>query len=175
MSKNIEYEIKILDVNTNALHKQLVSLGFNQVPRFMFKRRVYELGKDTWIRLRTNGKKTTLTYKKSNADKIDGMEEIEIEVSDFEATNNILTNAGLIAKNYQENYRTEFSNNEIEVTIDEWPLIKPYVEIEGSSVEKVKQYIKSLGLDKHEMTSKPTSYVYEIAGIDLDSIDDLVF
>lgn len=175
MAKNTEYEIKVLNVDTNKLREKLLSLDFTEVPRFIFKRRVYDLSDGGWIRLRTNGTKTTLTYKKSHSDSIDGVEEIETEVSDFESTNSILEKAGIIPKNYQENYRTEFSNGEIEVTIDEWPKVDPYVEIEGSSVEVVKKYLSDLGLGSHDTTSKPTSYIYELAGINLNEITDLRF
>lgn len=175
MTQDTEYEIKVLGVDTKALRTILKKLGFDETPRFLFRRRVYEFPDGGWIRLRTNGDKTTLTYKKSNSDSIDGMTEVEVSVSDFEKTDQILQLANINPKNYQENFRTEFTNGEVEVTIDEWPLIEAYVEIEGSSVAEVENYIKQLGLEKYTQTSKPTSYVYELNGIDLQSINELRF
>lgn len=173
--KYTEYEIKILGVDIGKLKQALSKHNFKQTPRYLFKRRVYDLQDGGWLRLRTDGKTTTLTYKKFHFDSIDGVEEIEITVSDFEDTNKILEKSGLVIRNYQENYRTEFTNSEIEISIDEWPLIKPYVEIEGKSVRIVEKYLELLNLNKHKTTSKPTSYVYELAKIDILAIKKLKF
>ncbi|MDZ7786404.1 MAG: class IV adenylate cyclase [Candidatus Saccharibacteria bacterium] len=175
MQNNTEYEIKILNVDVNELRGKLLANGFKEKPRVLFKRRVYELDDGAWLRLRTDGKKTTLTYKKSHGNAIDGMEEVETEVSDFEATHQILVKAGIVAKNYQENYRTEFRNDEVEVTIDEWPKIPPYAEIEGTSVKVVEKYLRQLDLQDYQTTSKPTSHVYELANIDIAAINQLTF
>jgi adenylate cyclase class IV len=44
-----------------------------------------------WIRLRTNGEKATLCIKEIwDENKIDGVKELEIEVDNFEKTNQIL-------------------------------------------------------------------------------------
>ena len=54
---------------------------------FKQKRYVYDLRpaeKDKWIRLRTNGKVTTLTYKDIVSNTLDGTKEVEFEVEDFD-------------------------------------------------------------------------------------------
>ena len=61
-----EYEIRVLEVNTEEIIEKLEKLGAVKKGEFNQRRYVYDLkpaenGK--WIRLRTNGYKTTLAYK----------------------------------------------------------------------------------------------------------------
>lgn len=70
-----EYEIRILDVNKEEMIKKLEKLGATLKGKFEQKRYVYDLKpveKDKWIRLRTNGNVTTLTYKNIVSNTIDG-------------------------------------------------------------------------------------------------------
>ena len=62
-----EYEARILDIDKNILEKRLTELGAKKEADFDYRRRVYNFNPSTdhkWIRLRTDGKKTTLTIKK---------------------------------------------------------------------------------------------------------------
>lgn len=73
--------------------KKLESSGAKKVADFNYKRRIYNFNlaiNGKWIRLRTDGKNTTLTIKEIKSNTIDGTEEIEIQVSDFEQTNSII-------------------------------------------------------------------------------------
>ena len=86
---NTEYEVKILEINHDEMIKKLESLGAILVGEFEQRRYTYDfkpIEAHRWIRLRTNGKKTTLTIKDIKAESIDGTEELEIEVSNFEDT-----------------------------------------------------------------------------------------
>ena len=61
-----EYEIRVLEINVEEMTKKLEKMGAKKVGEFEQKRYVYDLKpaeEGKWIRLRTNGKKTTLTYK----------------------------------------------------------------------------------------------------------------
>ncbi|MFW5702405.1 MAG: hypothetical protein ACOCXP_00360 [Candidatus Dojkabacteria bacterium] len=55
--------------------------------------------------------------------------------------------AGFIEKSYQETKRELWHLDGAEVTIDEWPFIDPFVEVEASSEELVKRVSANLGLD----------------------------
>ncbi len=59
-----------------------------------------------------------LTIKEIKNDKIDGTEELEIEVSDFSKTNSILNELGYTHRAYQENKRTRYIYERIEISID---------------------------------------------------------
>ena len=62
-----EFEARVLDINKELVIKKLEELGAKKVAEFDYKRRVYNFNPPTdhkWIRLRTDGRKTTLTIKK---------------------------------------------------------------------------------------------------------------
>ena len=68
-----EYEIRVLEIEKESIVKKLESLGAIQKGEYNQKRYVYDLKpiqKDKWIRLRTNGIETTLTYKDIDLDDI---------------------------------------------------------------------------------------------------------
>ena len=75
-----------------------------------------------WIRLRDTGEESTLTIKEIHHDGIDGTHEVEVTVSDFEATNKLLALLGFTPKSYQENPRSSYELDGAQVEIDAWPL-----------------------------------------------------
>ena len=176
---NIEYEIKVLDIDVSKVRTTLKSLGFRQASVIEFRRYVYLSAQNskTWLRLRTDGKKTTLTLKKYVSDAIDGVEETEVIVNDFETTNQIFEGLGLHAQNYQENRRTLFikKDSDLEVSVDEWPHIPPYLEIEAKSQTTVEALLKQMNLSSLPTTSAPTSEVYKRYGLAIDDYQILRF
>ncbi len=129
-----------------------------------------------WIRLRTNGIETTLTFKDVTSDKIDGTKEAEIVVSDLETTNEILNKMGFFSKAYQENKRIRYMLYGVELDIDSWPLIPTYLEIEGKNEKEVLDMIEKLDLDKSKVTSLDVQSVYEkIYNIDISKMKELKF
>ena len=77
----IEYEIRVLEIDINKIINFLELLGAKKVGEYFQKRYVYDLNpvqNGKWIRLRTNGIKTTLTYKDIVSNTIDGTKEVEI-------------------------------------------------------------------------------------------------
>lgn len=174
-----EYEVRVLEIDKDELIRKLESLNATKVGEFNQKRYVYdtipkENGK--WIRLRTNGKETTLTFKDVTSDKIDGTKEVEIEVSDLELTNEFLNKIGFFSKAYQENNRIRYILGDVELDIDSWPLIPTYLEIEGKDENSVLDMIEKLELDKSKVTSLDVQSVYEkFYNIDISKIKDLRF
>ena len=174
-----EYEVRVLEIDKDELIRKLESLNATKVGEFNQKRYVYdtipkENGK--WIRLRTNGKETTLTFKDVTSDKIDGTKEVEIEVSDLELTNEFLNKIGFFSKAYQENNRIRYILDDVELDIDSWPLIPIYLEIEGKDENSVLDMVEKLELDKSKVTSLDVQSVYEkFYNIDISKIKDLRF
>lgn len=170
-----EFEIKILEIDKENLLKQIKSLGFKNATNHLYRRYVYEINDYAWVRLRSDGATSALTYKTYEKNAIDGVRELEIEVLDFEKTNEMMTVLGFEASKYQENKRISFKNGEVELAIDEWPHIPAYIEIESNSVELVKKYIELLRLTNYESTSEPTSAVYSKYGLDINNYSRLTF
>ena len=89
----IEYEVRVLEINKDEIKSKLRQLNAVLIEDVFQKRYVYDFKPvvtNKWIRLRTNGSKSTLTIKNVESSNIDGTREIEIEVSDFDITNEIL-------------------------------------------------------------------------------------
>ncbi|MCX6823083.1 MAG: class IV adenylate cyclase [candidate division SR1 bacterium] len=173
-----EFEAKVLEINIDEVVGKLNTLGAEKIGEKFQKRLVYDFNpkkENSWIRLRDDGKKTTLTIKEINNDLIDGTEELEVKVEDFEKTNLILEKLGYISKSYQENKRISYKLDGIEIEIDSWPLIPPYIEIEAKSLTEVEDMIKKLGFDLSQSTSINTIKVYRKYGIELEAIKELKF
>ena len=73
---------------------------------------------NSWIRLRTNGKETTLTIKEIQDKSITGTKEWEIEVSDFRVADQMLNKMGFHARSKQENRSIRYLLDGVEVDID---------------------------------------------------------
>lgn len=129
-----EFEIKFSPIDKPALRKALAENGFVLIrDEFLMLRKTFHpvtTDKNEFFRIRKESGKTTMTYKHIGSLSVDGVEEIETEVSDFDAASEILMKAGLKNTSTQENLREIWNNGEAEVCIDTWPGLSPYVEIE---------------------------------------------
>ena len=174
-----EYEIRILEINKEETIKKIEGLGAIKKGEFEQKRYVYDLRpaeKDKWIRLRTNGIITTLTYKDIISNTIDGTKEIELEVEDFNKANEFLEKIGFKNRSYQENKRIQYILNGVEIDIDSWPMIPTYMEIEGNSEKDIVDMKKILNIDERKVTTLNCSDIYkEIYNIDISKIKELKF
>ena len=107
---------------------------------------------------------------------IDGTMELETVVGDFDVMNDILRELGYSYRNYQENYRIIYLMDDVEISIDSWPLIPTYVEIEGKTNEDVVMALEKLGYTLDDATTLDVTSIYnEIYGIDLLKIKELKF
>ena len=171
-----EYEVRVLEIDPEKVKKELERIGAEFQWDCLQKRYVYDFipkveGK--WLRLRTNGIKTTLTIKNLVSSEIDGTQELEIEVDNFERCNLILKELGYDPKGYQENRRIQYVWNGVEIDIDSWPLIPTYLEVEGPSEEAVYNTIQALGFTKEDTTTRDVEGIYLDYGHDLQTIYDL--
>lgn len=178
--EHIEYECTILNIDLDEFVSKLESLGAKKKGEYHQRRLVYDfnpIDKTRWIRLRTNGEKTTLTIKEiKDKQAIGGTKELEMVVGNFDTCNEILNTLGYSARNYQENKRISYDLNGVSIEIDSWPLIKPYVEVEGTSESEVLNTLAILGIDSQEITTLDVESIYrEIYGIDLLRIKELKF
>ncbi len=175
----IEYEARMLEITIPDLVSVLEKKGAKKVGCFCQKRFVYDFvpaQKGRWIRLRSNGMETTLTIKEIKSLRIDGTKELEIVVSDFEETNAILAKLGYCPRTYQENFRIEYVLNGVNFDIDKWPMIPPYVEVEGKSEQDVLNAIKNVGLNEADFITLDVDTIYsQKYGIELDQIPYLKF
>ena len=174
-----EYEIRILEINKEEMIKKLEELGATNKGKFKQKRYVYDLRpieKGKWIRLRTNGRLTTLTYKDIINNTVDGTKEVEFEVEDFNKANEFLEKIGFANRSYQENERIQYILDDVEIDIDSWPMIPTYMEIEGKSEEQIVKIKNILDIDESKVTTLNCDDIYkQIYKIDISKIKELRF
>jgi adenylate cyclase class 2 len=172
-----EIEAKFLNIDKQAFEEKLVLLGATKVGDYNYKRKIYDYpdqrldAKGAWVRLRDEGDKVTMTYKEHMGSVSDSLrdgtvKEIEIVVSDFKIGDALLHALGLVQYMYKENKRTRYMLDGVEVDIDSWPLIPPYVEIEGSSWEEVEAIAVKVGFDWNNRILGTNGEIYKTYGID---------
>lgn len=132
-----------------------------------------------WIRVRDEGDKTTLAYKQLTDRTLEGTKEISVVVDGFDKICDFLLAIGMDNKSYQETKRERWELDGIEVTIDTWPWIPTFVEIEGVSEAKLKGVAEKLGLDwgKAMHGSVETAYqsCYNVSEAEIDSWETITF
>lgn len=103
------------------------------------KKQVLRLRKDTQARLTFKGpgimEQDVLTRK-----------EIEVEVSDFDATNRLLEALGYQVIMMYEKFRANYLMDKLVLSVDETPL-GLFIELEGESPAQVRRAADALGLD----------------------------
>ena len=146
-----EIEAQFLDIDKEEMRKRLKKLGAKLVkPEVLMKRVVFDLGADSFARVRDEGQgKIVMTYKKISDDKsIMGTKEVNLTLDNYENGVLMLKCFGLKPKAEQESYRETWVYGDVEMCIDTWPWIPTFIEIEGPSEKIVWETAKKLGLDK---------------------------
>ena len=165
-----ELEVKFANVNIEAIRQALQVAGaVCEQPMRLMKRALVEephhQAEHAFLRIRDEGDKTTLTFKRRadpDAASIDSVKELEVEVSDFDKTVEIFSEAGWKYKTFQESKRETWKLDDTEVVIDEWPWLNPYIEIEGESEAGIKKVAEKLGLSWDNVLFGHIDALYEM-------------
>ncbi len=149
----IEYEAKFLNIDKDDIRVRLKDAGASlERPEYLQKRIPFHLpkekrSKDSWLRVRDEGGDVTLSLKTVDGNKIENQKELFLRVSDFDTAVELLQSIGCEPKSYQETKRELWKLDGVEITIDEWPFLESFVEIEGSSKSVVKSVSEKLKFD----------------------------
>jgi adenylate cyclase class 2 len=149
----IEYEAKFPEIDKGDVRKRLREAGaFLVKPEFLQKRTVFHMPdghvvEGGYVRVRYEGDRTTVSLKVIDGERIEDQREICLTVDNFEKAEVFLKSLGCRKKAYQETKRELWRLDGVEVTIDEWPFLEPFVEIEGGSETVVKEAAEKLGFD----------------------------
>ena len=177
---NIEYEATFLNVNKDKIRKRLKKAGAKLIrPEFLQKRVPFHLpkdkrSKDAWLRVRDEGDKITLSLKVVDGKKIENQKEICLEVNDFNKAVKLLELIGCKKKSYQETKRELWELDNVEITIDEWPFLEPFVEVEGKSEAKVKRVSEKIGFNYDKALFCAIGKLYKMKyGIHPDQINTI--
>ena len=153
MNNPIEIEASFLDINTTEFKTKLKTLGAKLIQKeTLMKRKVFDFPDHrlekigAWVRVRDEGNKITLSFKQLKERTLHGTTDTTIAISDFNSASQILLAIGLIQISYQETKRETWQLNNCEITIDTWPWIPTFTEIEGPTEDLVKNTTKQLDL-----------------------------
>lgn len=147
-----EIEVKFLALDHDDIRTKLIAIGATlETPIRLMRRVTIDTAdmkqKGAFVRVRDEGNRVTLTYKQFDQLSVDGAKEIEVEVSNFQNTIDLLAAAGLTQGSFQESKRETWKLGTTEIVLDEWPWIKPYIEIEGESEVTLRDVAEQLDLD----------------------------
>lgn len=181
-----EIEAKFLNVDHNAVRQKLEAIGAQCVhPLRIMRRKNYDYSDfglekvGGWVRLRDEGDKVTLAYKQLNDRTIHGTKEVSVTVEDFDKTAQFLEAIGLHLQSYQETKRESWKLDDLEIELDEWPWIPPFVEIEGPNEVAIQKIASELGLawDKVLHGSVEIAYqaVYDVTEAEIDHWTEILF
>lgn len=185
-----EFEDLTEDSILNNIYKELSVNSFNELlslnkNEILDKLELLEkyikdnlINPNKWVRLRQSNDEITLTVKCvyiKNDNRIQKVDESEIEVSSLEEANTLLESIGIVRRNYQEKIRHSYKYKGADIEIDEWPLLKPYVEIECDDEDIIDEIISKLELEEKEIVSLNTEQLYKRINIDVIKISDLKF
>lgn len=179
-----EIEAKFLDVDPETFRQILKGAGAKLVhAEQQMKRKVFHFKENpfggAWIRVRDEGDRITLSYKELRDRTLHGTREIMLGVDNFENACALLTAIGLVNKSFQETKRERWQIGDVEVTIDTWPWIPPFAELECPSEENLRNTAKQLGLDWNQALhgSVETAYqtYYDVTDQEIDSWESITF
>jgi len=176
-----EIETRFLGINKDELVKKLVSFGAVNRGEEKLEERIFHDQENSWkgkgkfVRLRKTKGKIKLTYKSNQKQTVDSAQEIELEVSDFDKCSELFQNIGLKAIRQIEKYRYTFELGDVVIDIDTWPKIPVYVEIEGVSVESLKNICGKLGLDWDKRFDGDAREVFRHYGYNMDNLSVVTF
>jgi len=103
---------------------------------------------------------------------ISDQKEISSTIDDFDNMVNLLESIGCEKKALTFTKRELWKLSDVEITIDTWPFLEPFIEIEGASEELVKKAAENLGFDFEKAVFGAVGKLYKNKyDISLDEIE----
>lgn len=175
LSEYKEHEIKVLDVDVEALCAKLESIGAKKVyddVRTIIaldtEDRHYLNDKDKLIRVTDEGSiKVTMHVNQSKPDIKSG---IKFKTSRLKETMDFFHEMGLDPISKVEAPRISYELGKIDFDIDKFPAIPAFLEIDIENIEEegytVEDLLKKLGLENNKVVVKGTEDIHELYGVD---------
>lgn len=164
-----EIEAKFPNVDPTAVRAKLAEVGAVLVhPEIMMRRNVFDFPDQRleeiggWARVRDEGSKITMSYKQLNDRSLHGTLDATVTVDSYDQACAIFRGIGLESRAYQETKRELWKLGDVEVTIDTWPWVRTFVELEGPSEEAVRAAAQALGFDWSEAMHGSVETVYQM-------------
>lgn len=162
-----EIEAVFIGIDKDALRDKLRSLGATcKIPERLMTRTVFKTsepdGAHSFLRVRNEGDKVVVTYKKFINETATGVGELNLAVADYDKAVELFKHLHFHAKSYEESYRETWELDGAEIDIDTWPWLPPYVEVEGQSVENMTAVSEKLGFDIKDAIYDSVGGIYEL-------------
>lgn len=164
MTLYTEFEIKFLDINPDEIRKKLsgiwaiCSIPLRRMQRFVF---AHPTNPNAYLRIRQEWTKITTTYKEHDENlTIDSVREIEVIIDNAEAMRAIYKACGLQEKAIQETYRENRSYENIDISIDRRPWLRPFIEIEWPNAACIETVAKLLWFSMEDAIYGTVSDIY---------------
>ena len=174
----IEYEATYLNIDKDKVRAQLKQAGAKLIRQeFLQRRWVWHFPKGheiygSWVRVRDEGDKITMSVKIVDGEELEDQREICLTIDDFDKAREFLNTLGCQERAYQESKRELWHLDGAEITIDEWPHLEPFVEVEGQSEKKIKEVSAKIGFDYSKAKFGSADFFYvEKYDITLDDIN----
>lgn len=175
----VEYEATFTKIDKDEIRKTLHKVGAKLEKAEFFQRRtVFHLPagntiKGGWVRVRDEGDKITMSVKVVDGVGIKDQKESCLTVDSMEEAEMFLQTVGCLRKSYQETKRELWIIDDVEVTIDTWPFLETFVEVEGPSEEVVRSVSLKIGMDWAKAKFCAVDVLYaEKYGISVDQINN---
>ncbi|MEK7510018.1 MAG: hypothetical protein AAB567_00460 [Patescibacteria group bacterium] len=162
-----EIEAKFLGINKESTRVKLRKEGFVlKNPEYIMRRKTFDFSRiapdrNKWGRVRQESDKVTMTVKEIRGSGINDTYETELIVNDFNTATSFFEACDIPVKAFQENMREVWMRDGIEVTIDTWPGLNPFVEIEGANEKIVREISNELGFDFEKAVFGSIDMIYE--------------
>jgi len=164
----IEYEATFPNIDKDEIRERLKKAGAVLVHVEVLQKRnnfypPQNNDENSWVRVRDEGDGIiTMSFKTvpDKTENISDQREICLKVDNFAEAKDFLLSLGCTEKSYQETKREAWKLDGAEITLDEWPFLYPFVEIESDSEELVKSVSKKLGFDYQEALFCNVFYLY---------------
>lgn len=173
-----EFEAKFTGFTLESARNLLIKHGYAcQKPECTMVRKTFHIqgNNNKWGRVRDEGDKITLTIKEITQDNnISGMKEAEVVINNFESGVQVLEMSGFYESSTQETKREIWHKKGVDVMIDTWPGINPFIEVESTSPEAVETACQELGLNMEKALFGAVGLVYlQELGIPEDKINKM--
>lgn len=167
MAMQKEIEATYLNVDKAVMRTALEKNGFKiKYPEYLMRRKTFDFstvspGLNKWGRVRQEADKVTMTIKEIKGSSIGDTYELEMIVDDFDKAAQMFESCNVPAKAFQENYREVWVRDDVQVTVDTWPGLKPFVEVEARDEQTVKKVSEELGFSFENAVFGSIDIVYE--------------
>jgi adenylate cyclase, class 2 len=164
-----EFEVKFYPVDKEEYRQKLKEAGAELITSERKMRRIiFDYRNQSskfqcdYLRVRDEGDVVRLSAKTHAREdgNIADQKEVDVIVSDFDKTVQILRLAGLKSDRFQINLRETWKFENTEIVIDSWPWLDTYTEIEGPTEQSVKVAAEKLGFDWNRSIVTSVTEVY---------------